>query len=156
MNRRTLVAVILAVVAVAAAVIAVVLVHRVTASHQASAPTPAATSTATARPAPATARERAFTVADRFCQPGDTSDQWQRALAPVLTTQAQTMFAATKPANVPCENVDETSGQAVGDQQTSTDAAWQFMAATGGPVTVTLHRDSSHAAWLASYVQPGS
>ncbi|AMM22905.1 hypothetical protein AX769_22500 (plasmid) [Frondihabitans sp. PAMC 28766] len=157
MSRRTLLVVILAVLSVAAAVVVLVLLHRAAASHPATGPTSAAAATTgTARPAPATARERAFTVADRFCQPGEASDQWQRSLAPVLTGAAQTMFAATKPANVPCEHVDEASGQAIGDQQTSTNAAWQFTAATGGPVTVTLHRDSPHDAWLASYVQPGN
>jgi hypothetical protein len=155
-SRRNLVVVILAVVAIAVAVIAVAVAYNI--RHMHSNPGDlrlAPTASSTLSPAPATARERAFTVADRFCQPSETSDQWQRALASVLTSAARTMFAATKPANVPCEHVDEASGQAIGDQQTSTDAAWQFTAASGGPVTVTLHRDTSDAAWLASYVQPG-
>ncbi|MBT1633246.1 hypothetical protein [Curtobacterium flaccumfaciens] len=96
----------------------------------------------------------AQTVADRFCQPAATKNAWQRSLTQYLTPDAWQLYSAVQPANVPCAGVHE-DGQPVGDQQTATDRAYQFTAATGGPVTVTLHRDTAADPWLASYVNAG-
>lgn len=100
-------------------------------------------------------RTLAFAAAAAFCRPDVDSGTWQRALGPFLTTDARTLYAATAPANVPCSGVKDAGGP-VGDQQTSTDAAWQFTADVGGPVTVTLHRDAPAAPWKVSYIDPAS
>jgi hypothetical protein len=147
---RTGILIALGVVAAAAVIVAVIL----TAGH----PT-AAHPTRITRPAPsaaaaATAEQQAFAAADRFCQPDLGKDAWQRSLAPYLTPAAYRLYSAVKPANVPCAGIHE-NGQPVGDQQTSTDQAFQFTASTGGPVTVTLHRDTKQNPWLASYINAG-
>lgn len=119
------------------------------------------TSTATA-PAPTSpsaaavpsARVQAFRAAAAFCQPDESKDTWQRTLSPYLTSDAWRLFQATVPGNVPCAAVVDDP-QPVGDTQTSTDQAYQLTAATGGPVTVTLHRDNTDAPWLVSYITPG-
>ncbi|KDP89790.1 hypothetical protein W824_14955 [Clavibacter cf. michiganensis LMG 26808] len=98
-------------------------------------------------------RALAFEAATDFCRPDVDSGTWQRALDPLLTGEARTLYAATDPANVPCAGVMDAGGS-VGDQRTATDAAWQLDAAVGGPVTVTLHRDGPAAPWEVSYIDP--
>jgi hypothetical protein len=150
-RKRLLIAFgVLAVLAIAAAVIVIAarLPHRgdgAAASSSTPIPTPSAA------PDPAAI---AHTVADRFCQPDATKNTWQRSLTPYLTPDAWQLYSAVKPANVPCAGVHD-DGQPVGDQQTSTDRAYQFTASTGGPVTVTLHRDTKQDPWLASYINAG-
>ncbi|QIS40488.1 hypothetical protein [Clavibacter capsici] len=112
----------------------------------------AADATSTATPEPED-RALAFAAATAFCRPDVDSGTWQRALDPDLTADARVLYAATDPANVPCAGVMDAGGP-VGDQQTATDAAWQFDAAVGGPVTVTLHRDRPAAPWKVSYIDP--
>lgn len=109
----------------------------------------------TSTPAAASSEDVAHTVADRFCQPGEVKNTWQRSLTPYLTPDAWQLYSAVQPANVPCAGVYD-DGAPVGDQQTATDRAYQFTAATGGPVTVTLHRDTAADPWLASYIDAGS
>jgi hypothetical protein len=133
-------------IAAAAIVIAARLPHR--GSEAAATSTPIPTRSA------ATSKEIAHAVADRFCQPDKTKNAWQRALTPYLTPEAWQLYSAVRPGNVPCAGVYD-DGQPVGDQQTSTDQAFQFTASTGGPVTVTLHRDTKTDPWLASYINAG-
>lgn len=150
-RKRLLIAfAVLAVLAIAAAVIVIAarLPHR---SDGAAAPTSTPIPSATAAPDPAAI---AHTVADRFCQPDATKNTWQRSLTPYLTTDAWQLYSAVRPANVPCAGVHDDAA-AVGDQQTSTDRAYQFTASTGGPVTVTLHRDTKDDPWLAAYINAG-
>ncbi|WP_420367145.1 hypothetical protein [Curtobacterium sp. L1-20] len=149
---------VLAVLGIALVVVAAVIVVKVAAdlrhthtnAEQSSTPAPSA-STAAAVPSP---EAIAHTVADRFCQPNTTKNVWQRSLTPYLTADAWQLYSAVRPANVPCAGVHD-DGQPVGDQQTSMDRAYQFTASTGGPVTVTLHRDTKTAPWLASYINAG-
>lgn len=108
----------------------------------------------TSTPAAASSEQVAHEVADRFCRPDATKNVWQRSLTPYLTPDAWQLYAAVNPANVPCAGVHD-DGEPVGDQQTSTDRAYQFSASTGGPVTVTLHRDTQADPWLASYIDAG-
>ncbi|GAB7302360.1 hypothetical protein [Clavibacter michiganensis] len=117
-------------------------------------------SASTSAPAPITSPEpttadQAFRVADLFCRPDATKDTWQRELSPYLTPAAWQLYSTVTPANVPCAGVQD-DGAAVGDQQTDTDQAFQFTASTGGPITITLHRDTRHAPWLVSYINLGS
>ena len=149
-RKRLLIAVaVIAVLAIAAAVIVIAarLPHRGENAAASSTPIP----TTSAAPS---SKEIAFLAADRFCQPDATKSAWQRSLTPYLTVDAWQLYSAVRPGNVPCEDVDE-DGTPVGDQQTSTDRAYQFTASTGGPVTVTLHRDTKADPWLASYVNAG-
>jgi hypothetical protein len=149
---------VLAVLAAAVVIVAAVIVVKVAAelrhthtnAEQSSSPAPLPSTSAA--PSPASV---AHTVADRFCQPDKAKNTWQRSLTPYLTADAWQLYSAVRPANVPCAGVHE-DGQPVGDQQTSTDRAYQFTASTGGPVTVTLHRDSKEDPWLASYINAGS
>lgn len=150
-RKRILIAfAVIAVLAVAAAVIVVAarLPHR---GDDAAAPSSTPVPSTSAAPSPGRV---AYTVADRFCQPGAAKNVWQRSLTPYLTQDAWQLYSAVRPANVPCAGVHD-DGQPVGDQQTSTDRAYQFTAATGGPVTVTLHRDTTADPWLASYINAG-
>ena len=101
-----------------------------------------------------TSEDVAHAVAERFCEPDATKNNWQRSLTPYLTPDAWQLYSAVRPANVPCADVHD-DGKPVGDQQTSTDRAYQFTASTGGPVTVTLHRDTKQDPWLASYINAG-
>jgi len=139
----------IAVLAIAAAVIVVAarLPHRGSEAAATSTPIPT-------RSAVPSSEEVAHTVADRFCQPTATKNAWQRSLTPYLTPEAWQLYSAVRPGNVPCAGIHD-DGQPVGDQQTSTDRAYQFTAAQGGPVTVTLHRDTAADPWLASYVNAG-
>jgi hypothetical protein len=149
-RKRLLIAfAVLAVAAIAAAVIVIAarLPQRDVDAAASSTPIPS-------RSAAADSEAVAHTVADLFCQPDATKSSWQRSLTPHLTPDAWQLYSAVKPANVPCAGVHD-DGQPVGDQQTSTDRAYQFTAATGGPVTVTLHRDTPADPWLASYINPG-
>lgn len=149
-RKRLLIAfAVLAVAAIAAAVIVIAarLPHRGDDAAASSPPIP----TTSAAPDPEAV---AHTVAGLFCQPDAAKSTWQRSLTPHLTPDAWQLYSAVKPANVPCAGVRD-DGQPVGDQQTSTDRAYQFTAATGGPVTVTLHRDTAQDPWLASYINAG-
>lgn len=141
----------IAVVAIAAAVIVIAarLPHRDVDAASRATSTPIPTRSATAD-SEAVAR----TVADRFCQPDAAKNAWQRSLTPYLTADAWQLYSAVRPANVPCAGVHD-DGAPVGDQQTPTDRAYQFTASTGGPVTVTLHRDTEQDPWLASYINAG-
>lgn len=147
---------VLAVLAVAVVIVAAVIVVKVAYELQHTHTNPAqSTSTPIpTRSAAPTSKAIAHTVADRFCQPDMAKNAWQRSLTPYLTADAWQLYSATRPANVPCAGVHD-DGQPVGDQQTSTDRAYQFTAGTGGPVTVTLHRDSKQDPWLASYINAG-
>lgn len=138
------------VLAIAAAIVVVAarLPHRGSEAAATSTPIPT-------RSAAPTSKEIAHAVADRFCQPDETKNAWQRSLTPYLTPTAWQLYSAVRPANVPCAGIRD-DGQPVGDQQTSTDQAFQFTASTGGPVTVTLHRDTKADPWLASYINAGS
>ena len=140
----------IAVLAIAAAVIVVAarLPHRGSEAAATSTPIPT-------RSAAPTSKEIAHAVADRFCQPDETKNVWQRSLTPYLSPEAWPLYSAVRPGNVPCAGIHD-DGQPVGDQQTSTDQAFQFTASTGGPVTVTLHRDTTADPWLASYINAGS
>lgn len=120
------------------------------AAQDAASSTPVQTST----PAVTSPEQVAHTVADRFCDPEAMKNTWQRSLTPYLTADAWQLYSAVQPANVPCAGVHD-DGQPVGNQQTSTDRAYQFTASTGGPVTVTLHRDTKQDPWLASYINAG-
>lgn len=115
-------------------------------------PLPSASPTTPAAP---TAEQQAFTAASLFCRSNVTKSIWQRTLSPFLTKDAWQLYSATQPGNVPCAGV-HAGGQPVGDQQTSLDQAFQFTATVGGPVTVTMHRENTHAPWLASYINAGS
>ena len=139
----------IAVLAIAAAVIVIAarLPHRGSEAAATSTPIPT-------RSAAPTSKEIAHAVADRFCQPDETKNAWQRSLTPYLTPEAWQLYSAVRPGNVPCAGIHD-DGQPVGDQQTSTDQAFQFTASTGGPVTVTLHRDTKADPWLASYINAG-
>ena len=139
----------IAVLAIAAAVIVIAarLPHRGSEAAATSTPIPM-------RSAAPSSEEVAHTVADRFCQPTATKNVWQRSLTPYLTPEAWQLYSAVRPGNVPCAGI-RADGAPVGDQQTSTDRAYQFTASTGGPVTVTLHRDSKEDPWLASYINAG-
>lgn len=139
----------IAVLAIAAAVIVIAarLPHRGGDAAASSTPIPT-------RSAAPTSKEIAHAVADRFCQPDETKNAWQRSLTPYLTPEAWQLYSAVRPGNVPCAGIHD-DGQPVGDQQTSTDQAFQFTASTGGPVTVTLHRDTKADPWLASYINAG-
>lgn len=141
----------IAVVAIAAAVIVIAarLPHR-----DVDAAAPATSTPIPSRSAPADSEAVARTVADLFCQPDAMKNTWQRSLTPYLTPDAWQLYSAVRPANVPCAGVHD-DGAPVGDQQTSTDRAYQFTASTGGPVTVTLHRDTAQDPWLASYINAG-
>lgn len=141
----------IAVVAIAAAVIVIAarLPHRDVDAAASATSTPIPS-----RSAPASSEAIAHTVADRFCQPDATKNTWQRSLTPYLTPDAWQLYSAVRPANVPCADVHDDAAP-VGDQQTSTDRAYQFTASTGGPVTVTLHRDTKQDPWLASYINAG-
>jgi hypothetical protein len=151
MTWKRVLAVLAAVVIVVAAVIVVKVAYGLQHTHtnpaQSSTPSPLTSA------APSSA-EVAHTVADRFCQPEATKNTWQRSLTPYLTPDAWELYSAVRPANVPCADVHD-DGKLVGDQQTSTDRAYQFTASTGGPVTVTLHRDTKQDPWLASYINAG-
>ncbi|MBF4577499.1 hypothetical protein [Frondihabitans sp. VKM Ac-2883] len=154
MTRKRLFLV-LAVIAVAAVVAVVIVV----ASHlpergAGAAPRPSATPVPTATSAGPTPAETAFTVADLFCRPDATQNTWQRSLSPHLTADAAALYSAVRPANVPCQGIRDDAAP-VGDQQTGTDRAYQFTASTGGPVTITLHRDTPSDPWLASYINAG-
>lgn len=140
----------IAVLAIAAAVIVIAarLPHRGSEAAATSTPIPT-------RSAAPTSKEIAHAVANRFCQPDETKNAWQRSLTPYLTPEAWQLYSAVRPGNVPCAGIHD-DGQPVGDQQTSTDQAFQFTASTGGPVTVTLHRDTKADPWLASYINAGS
>lgn len=140
----------IAVLAIAAAVIVIAarLPHRGSEAAATSTPIPT-------RSAAPTSKEIAHAVANRFCQPDETKNVWQRSLTPYLTPEAWQLYSAVRPGNVPCAGIHD-DGQPVGDQQTSTDQAFQFTASTGGPVTVTLHRATKADPWLASYINAGS
>jgi hypothetical protein len=145
---------VLAAIAVAAVVAVVIVVaSRLPERGAGAAPRTSATPvpTSSAGPTPA---ETAFTVADLFCLPDATQNTWQRSLSPHLTADAAALYSAVRPANVPCEGIRDDAAP-VGDQQTGTDRAYQFTAATGGPVTITLHRDTPSDPWLASYINAG-
>jgi hypothetical protein len=142
-----LAAVVIVVAAVIVAKVAYGLQHTPTRPAQSSTPSPSVST------AP-TSEDVAHTVADRFCQPDQAKNAWQRSLTPYLTPDAWQLYSAVRPANVPCAGVHD-DGKPVGDQQTSTDRAYQFTASTGGPVTVTLHRDTKQDPWLASYINAG-
>ena len=146
-KRLLIVFTVVAVLAVAAAVVVIAarLPHR--GGEAVTSPTPIPST------AP-TSSEVAFTVADLFCQPEAAKNAWQRSLTPYLTADAWQLYSAVRPGNVPCAGVHD-DGQPVGDQQTSTDQAVQFTASMGGPVTVTLHRDTTQDPWLASYINAG-
>jgi hypothetical protein len=148
-NRLLIAFAAIAVLAIAAAVIVIAarLPHRGSEAAATSTPIPT-------RSAAPTSQEIAHAVADRFCQPDKTKNAWQRSLTPYLTAEAWQLYSAVRPGNVPCAGVHD-DGQPVGDQQTSTDQAFQFTASTGGPVTVTLHRDTTADPWLASYINAG-
>ncbi|QIT16162.1 hypothetical protein RI685_15905 (plasmid) [Clavibacter michiganensis] len=150
-GKRLLIA--FASIAALAVVAAVVVIAAQLPSHDKESPA-ASTPAATASTEPTTA-EQAFHVADLFCRPDASPSVWQRELTPYLTPDAARLYAAVDPGNVPCAGV-QGDGAPVGDQQTSTDQAFQFTAATGGRVTVTLHRDTEQAEWLASYIDAGS
>ncbi|MFC3297854.1 hypothetical protein [Clavibacter michiganensis] len=156
MSRKTILTA-LAVLVVLSVIVGLMLAARSVPAPQAA--TSAAPMPDAAAPSPSTSpdepadRAQAFAAAAAFCRPDVDSGTWQRTLDPYLTDDARALYAATAPANVPCEDVRDDGGP-VGDQQTLTDAAWQFDAAVGGPVTVTLHRDSTAAVWLVSYVNP--
>jgi len=153
MTRKRLVIAIAAIALLAIAVaVAVIVSHLSRRGDEQSAA--ASTSDATPSTAPTTS-EQAFHVADLFCRPDAAPTAWQRSLSPYLTADAAQLYAAVSPANVPCAGVLD-DGAPVGDQQTSTDQAFQFTASTGGPVTVTLHRDTEQAPWLVSYIDAGS
>ena len=148
--KRVLAALAAAVVIVAAVIVVKVayeLQHTHTNPAQSAVPIPSVS-------AAPTSEDVAHTVADRFCQPDEAKNAWQRSLTPYLTADAWQLYSAVRPANVPCAGVRD-AGKPVGDQQTSTDRAYQFTAATGGPVTVTLHRDTKQDPWLASYINAG-
>lgn len=151
MTWKRVLAVLAAVVIVVAAVIVVKVAYALQHTHsnpvQWSTPSPSTS-------AVLSSAEVAHTVADRFCQPEATKNTWQRSLTPYLTPDAWQLYSAVRPANVPCADVHD-DGKPVGDQQTSTDRAYQFTASTGGPVTVTLHRDTKQDPWLASYINAG-
>ncbi|MCS6576439.1 hypothetical protein NYS52_18075 [Curtobacterium flaccumfaciens pv. flaccumfaciens] len=140
----------IAVVAFAAAVI-VIAGHLQQRGHDRAAATSTPIPTRSAAP---TSKEIAHTVADRFCQPDASKNAWQRSLTPYLTAEAWQLYSAVRPGNVPCAGIHD-DGSPVGDQQTSTDRAYQFTASTGGPVTVTLHRDTKTDPWLASHINAG-
>ncbi|MBF4615914.1 hypothetical protein [Curtobacterium sp. VKM Ac-1376] len=146
---------VLAVLAVAVVLVAAVVVVKVvyelqhTHTNRATSSTPIPT-----RSAAPTSKEIAYAVADRFCQPDKAKNAWQRSLTPYLTPEVWQLYSAVRPGNVLCAGVHD-DGQPVGDQQTSTDQAFQFTASTGGPVTVTLHRDTKAGPWLASYINAG-
>ena len=149
-RKRLLIAfAVIGVLAIAAAVIVIAarLPHRGSEAGATSTPIPT-------RSAAPSSEEVAHTVADRFCQPTATKNVWQRSLTPYLTPEAWQLYSAVRPGNVPCAGIHD-DGQPVGDQQTSTDRAYQFTASTGGPVTVTLHRDTKADPWLASYINAG-
>lgn len=151
MTWKRVLAVLAAVVIVVAAVIVVKVAYGLQHTHT----NPALSST----PSPSTSAAPssaaiAHTVADWFCQPEQAKNAWQRSLTPYLTPDAWQLYSAVRPANVPCADVHD-DGKPVGDQQTSTDRAYQFTASTGGPVTVTLHRDTKQNPWLASYINAG-
>lgn len=124
------------------------------ATAQSPKPSTAPTGPATGQPVASTnARDTALATARMFCRPTVSATAWLADLQPLLSSDALSSYSATLPANVPCSGVT-AAGEAVGDQQTSTDAAWQFPAATGGPVTVTLHRDNPTSTWSATYINP--
>jgi len=146
---------VLAVLAVVVVIVAAVVVVKVAAELQRTHTNPAQTTTPTpTRSAAPTSDDVAHTVADHFCQPDVTKNVWQRSLTPYLTSDAWQLYSAVQPGNIPCAGVHD-DGKPVGDQQTSTDRAYQFTASTGGPVTVTMHRDTKADPWLASYVNAG-
>lgn len=150
-RKRILIAfAIIGVVAIAAAVI-IIAAHLQQRGHGRAAASSTPIPTRSAAP---TSGEVAHTVADRFCQPTASKNTWQRSLTPYLTPDAWQLYAAVRPGNVPCAGIHD-DGQPVGDQQTSTDRAYQFTASTGGPVTVTLHRDTAAEPWLGSYINAG-
>jgi hypothetical protein len=153
-RKRIIGGLVVLVVVIAAIVVARVAYGLMAAQTAASESTPTPTPRASARAAAPTSQEVAYAVADRFCRPNATKTTWQRSLSPYLTPSAWQMYSATEPGNVPCAGVHD-GGSPVGDQQTRTDQAFQFTAGTGGPVTVTLHRDTARARWLASYVSVG-
>lgn len=146
---------VLAVLAAAAVIVAAVIMVKVATEPRHTHTDPTATSTplpsASAAPNPAAI---AHTVADLFCRPDASQNTWQRALTPHLTTDAAALYSAVRPANLPCQGIRDDAAP-VGDQQTGTDRAYQFTAATGGPVTITLHRDTPSDPWLASYINVG-
>ncbi|KQO64257.1 hypothetical protein ASF23_16985 [Curtobacterium sp. Leaf261] len=136
-------------------VVAAVIVVKVAYGLQHTHTNPAQSSTPIpSTPAAPSSAAVALTVSDRFCQPDKAKNAWQRSLTPYLTPDAWQLYSAVQPANVPCADVHD-DGKPVGDQQTSTDRAYQFTASTGGPVTVTLHRDTKQDPWLASYINAG-
>ena len=156
MTWKRVLAVIAAVVIVVAAVIVVKVAYGLQHTHTnpAQSSTPSPSMSVASSSAASSSAEVAHTVADRFCQPEATKNTWQRSLTPYLTPNAWQLYSAVRPANVPCAGVHD-DGKPVGDQQTSTDRAYQFTASTGGPVTVTLHRDTKQGPWLASYINAG-
>lgn len=150
-RKRILIAfAVIGVLAIAAAVI-IIAGHLQQRGHDRAATTSTPLPTRSAAPS---SEEVAHTVADRFCQPTASKNTWQRSLTPYLTPEAWQLYSAVRPGNVPCAGIRD-DGQQVGDQQTSTDRAYQFTASTGGPVTVTLHRDTKQDPWLASYINAG-
>lgn len=150
-RKRILIAfAVIGVLAIAAAVI-IIAGHLQQCGHSRAAATSTPIPTRSAAPS---SEEVAHTVADRFCQPTATKNVWQRSLTPYLTPEAWQLYSAVRPGNVPCAGIHD-DGQPVGDQQTSTDQAFQFTASTGGPITVTLHRDTAADPWLASYINAG-
>ncbi len=155
MSRKTILTAFGVLVALSV-IVGLVLTARSVPPHATTSSTPkndASTPSPSTTPEEPADRARAYAAAAAFCRPDIDSGTWQRSLDPYLTDDARALYAATAPANVPCEDVRDV-GSPVGDQQTSTDAAWQFDAAVGGPVTVTLHRDSTAAVWQVSYVDP--
>lgn len=157
MRRRLLATIAVLAAAVGVVLIVAVGIHAVQERGRTATadPTTPASPTKTAAQKATSSERRAFAVADRFCQPALTQTAWQTGLDPYLTASARTLFAATDPANVPCEHVSAT-GRQVGDRQTATAQAWEFPAADGGPVLVSMTRTSASSPWLASYVQPNA
>lgn len=115
--------------------------------------TPSASPTARAV-ATTDAHDTARTTAALFCRPDVDQGTWLSSLRFLVSSDLYESYSSTIPGNVPCAGVTG-SGSAVGDQQTKTDTAWQFTASTGGPVTITLHRDEPTDAWEVVFIQPG-
>lgn len=158
------------VAAAAVVVVGVGVVVGVTGSHDDASPTATRTSASTstssapsstpsasptAQPVATTdAQDTARTTAALFCRPDVDQGTWLSSLRFLVSSDLYESYSSTIPANVPCAGVTG-SGTAIGDQQTKTDTAWQFTAKTGGPVTITLHRDDSTDAWEVVFIQPG-
>ncbi|CAM5539430.1 hypothetical protein [Leifsonia shinshuensis] len=128
-----------------------------TSSAAAVPPTAAAGSSSTPTPTAsvntADAKSFATSIAGLFCRPNIDQQVWFAALSPYFSADASSQFSTTDPANVPCSRITGP-GQAVGDQQTSLQAAYQF-STDDKSVTVSINRNSANEPWQVVYVIVG-